>query len=81
MGDLSKIAETLKLAKDALRMIVKAEKTSVGRVNLLAMFFVGVAGIVRGELFTPSGIVVIVALIISAIISQFGGRYRGRKVK
>lgn len=69
-----------KVVKDTTRYIIRAEKTTTGRVNLLGIFLVGVIGIIHGGIFSSEGIFLIVAFIISSIIASYTTKiYRRRK--
>jgi len=67
-----------KVVKDTARYIIHAEQTTVGRVNLLGVFLVGVAGILQGGLFSREGVVLVSAFIISSIIASYFQRRKRR---
>lgn len=59
-----------------VRWILKAENTATGRVNLIGIVFTGIIGLVKGELFTRTGLIIIGMFVISGIISDWTHNHR-----
>lgn len=57
-------------ALDFVRWVIRAERTTTGRVNVIGVIFAGIVGVIRGELFTWQGLVLIGVLVISATLAD-----------
>lgn len=74
-------SEIIDKVVDALGTVVKAEKTTTGRVNLFLAFVVGALGLEGKEIFSPTGVFLIVLIIMSAVISDMTKRVRNRSLR
>ncbi len=64
--------------KDIVLRILKVERTSAGRVNVLGVFFIGLTGVLYGGLISVNGVILFIVLLISATISDLVPRYKAK---
>lgn len=68
--------DKLKYLGKIIEKVLKAEKTTAGRVNLICLIAVLIVGALHGELFTIWGTTIVIVAVASAIFADLVPRYK-----